>query len=173
MSDLAADVSATIRDVPDFPKPGILFKDITPVLLDPQLFARVCDWFGQGWAGKIDKIVALDARGFLFGTPLVERLDVGVVLVRKKGKLPWETVGVSYDLEYGSAEIELHTDAIQPGERCLVVDDLLATGGTAAATVDLVRKLGGEVVECAFLVELGFLQGRSKLDAPCRSLIIY
>jgi len=174
MADLVADVRAAIRDVPDFPKPGILFYDITPVLADPELFQRVCRWFADAYRDQgIQRIVALDARGFLFGGPLVGELGASLVPVRKKGKLPYQTVSVEYDLEYGSAAIEIHVDAIQPGDKVLVVDDLLATGGTAAATVDLVRRLGGEVVGCVFLVELDFLGGRAKVDAPAKSLIHY
>lgn len=172
MSDLATRVTSVIRDIPDFPKPGVLFKDITPLLLDPELFQEVLNWMGEGWS-KVDRIVAMESRGFLFAAPLVEPLGAGLALARKKGKLPYATLGVDYALEYGSAHLELHVDAIRPGQRVLVVDDLLATGGTAAATVDLVRKAGGEVIGCCFLVELGFLEGRARLDAPVRSLVTF
>jgi adenine phosphoribosyltransferase len=172
MSDLASRVASRIRDIPDFPKPGVLFKDITPLLLDPQLFGQVVAWMGEGW-GRIDKIVAMESRGFIFAAPLVESLKAGLALARKKGKLPFATVGVEYDLEYGAARLEMHVDALRAGERVLVVDDLLATGGTADATVQLVRKAGAEVVGCCFLVELSFLDGRKRLDVPVRSLVTY
>lgn len=170
MGDLATDVSAKLRDIPDFPKPGVLFKDITPVLADPALFRRVVAWMGGGW-GKVDKIVGMESRGFIFAAALVDRLDAGLAPARKKGKLPHATVDVEYSLEYGTATLQMHVDAVTPGERVLIVDDLLATGGTALATVDLVRRLGGEVIGCCFLVELSFLDGRSKLDCPVRSLV--
>lgn len=169
---LSERVNATIRDIPDFPKPGILFKDITPLLLDPPLFSEVIGWMASGW-GEVDRIAAMESRGFLFGAPLVERLSAGLALARKKGKLPYATIGVDYSLEYGSATLELHVDSIHKGDRVLVVDDLLATGGTAAATVELVRKAGGVVIGCCFLVELAFLSGRSRLDVPVRSLVQY
>ena len=173
MDDLSTRVAAQIRDIPDFPKPGILFKDITPVLLDPPLFRDVADWMAEGW-GRVDKVVGMESRGFVFASPLVERIGAGLVLARKLGRLPFETVTTEYALEYGSAHLEIHVDAIAEGERVLVVDDLLATGGTAAATVDLVRKLGGEVVGCAFLIELAFLGGRERLSPfPVEALISY
>ena len=174
MSDLAADVLATIRDVPDFPEPGILFKDITPVLADPALYPRVLDWMAAEFAdAKIDRIVGIEARGFLFGPGLVERLGAGFVPLRKPGKLPHATVGRDYTLEYGQARIEMHKDAIKPGDRVLIVDDLLATGGTMRAAIDIVRECGGEVVGCAFLIELGFLHGNDSIDAPIHSLVRY
>jgi adenine phosphoribosyltransferase len=172
MSDLAARVSSVIRDIPDFPKPGILFKDITPLLLHPPLFREVIGWMAGGW-GQVDRIAAMESRGFLFAAPLVERLQAGLVLARKKGKLPYATLSVDYALEYGNACLEMHVDSVRPGDRVLVVDDLLATGGTADATVQLVRKAGGTVIGCCFLVELGFLQGRARLDVPVRSLVVY
>lgn len=170
MSELSSRVAERIRDIPDFPKPGILFKDITPVLLDPALFGEVIDWMAEGW-GPIDKVVAMESRGFIFAAPLVQRLGAGMVLARKKGKLPYATVGVDYALEYGSARLEIHVDSIREGDRVLVIDDLLATGGTAAATLQLVRKAGGEVVGCCFLIELAFLSGRARLDTPVRTLV--
>lgn len=170
MSDLAARVSNVIRDIPDFPKPGVLFKDITPVLLEPALFCEVLAWMAEGW-GPVDRIAAMESRGFLFGAPLVERLSAGLVLARKRGKLPYATIAVDYALEYGAATLEMHVDSIRPGDRVLVVDDLLATGGTANATIQLVRKAGGTVIGCCFLVELGFLSGRDKIDVPIRSLV--
>ncbi|OGV58054.1 MAG: adenine phosphoribosyltransferase [Lentisphaerae bacterium RIFOXYA12_FULL_48_11] len=157
-------VKAAIRDVPDFPKPGIIFKDITPVLSDPKLFKAVIDLFVKRHKGKrISKIAAIDARGFLFGGAMAERLGVGLVPIRKKGKLPYKTYEETYDLEYGTATISIHQDAFKKGERVVLIDDLLATGGTAAAAAKLIEKAGGKVVEIDFLVELGFLKGRGKL----------
>ncbi|HHO50312.1 MAG TPA: adenine phosphoribosyltransferase [Deltaproteobacteria bacterium] len=170
MQGLAARVASVVRDVPDFPRPGILFKDITPVLADAGLYGEVTAWMGEGW-GSIDKIVAMESRGFLFAPALIGPLDAGLALARKGGKLPYQTTEVSYQLEYGTATLEMHIDAVAPGERVLVIDDLLATGGTAAATVRLVRELGGEVVGCCFLIELSFLSGRQQLDVPVRSLV--
>jgi len=170
MSDLANRVSAILRDIPDFPKPGILFKDITPLLLEPSLYGEVIGWMSEGW-GDVDVLVAMESRGFLFAPAMIGPLDAGLALARKKGKLPHVTEEVTYDLEYGTATLEMHRDSVANGQRVLVVDDLLATGGTARATVDLVRKLGGHVVGCAFIVELGFLEGRAILDVPVRSLV--
>ena len=170
MADLASRVATTIRDVPDFPKEGILFKDITPVLADPALYAEVVAWMCEGW-GQVDRIAAMESRGFLFAPAMIGPLDAGLALARKKGKLPHETVELSYDLEYGQATLQMHVDSVLPGQRVLIVDDLLATGGTARATCELVRKLGGEVVGCCFLIELAFLPGRSVLDVPVRSLV--
>ncbi len=153
-----------IRDVPDFPKPGIVFKDITPLLGDVKSFQGVIDALAKRYADKsIDAIVAVESRGFIFGSALAYRIDAAFVPARKKGKLPYKTESIEYALEYGTDKIEMHTDAIHPGSRVLVVDDVLATGGTAKATCDLIEKLGGKVVECAFVVELGFLKGREKL----------
>ena len=164
-----------IRDVPDFPKPGIMFKDITPLLLDPTAFDEVIDQLVHRHKDKkMDAVVGIESRGFIIGAPLALRLNVPFVLVRKKGKLPADKVEKSYDLEYGQATIEMHRDSIESGQRVLIVDDLLATGGTTAATIDLVEGLGGEVVSCAFVIELGFLKGRSKLpEGKVDSLIIY
>ena len=158
-------VKAAIRDIPDFPKPGIIFKDITPVLADPDLFRSVIDLFSSRYADKgITKIAGIDARGFLFGGAIADRLGAGIVPIRKKGKLPYDTFEETYDLEYGSATLEIHKDAFEPGEKVVIVDDLLATGGTAAASAKLVRQAGGEVVEICFLIELAFLEGRKKLE---------
>lgn len=157
-------LKAAIRDVPDFPKPGILFKDITPVLNDPELFRMAIDLFVERYRNeRLDKVAVIDARGFLFGAPLAYRLGAGVVPVRKKGKLPYRTIEESYSLEYGTATLAMHVDAIRPGERVLLLDDLLATGGTAQATARLIERLGGQVIEIAFLIELAFLKGREKL----------
>ncbi len=168
-----ARLKAAIRDVPGFPKPGILFKDITPLLADGTLFRHAIDCFIQANAGReIDKVVGIDARGFLFGAAAAYALGIGFVPVRKKGKLPWRTERVSYALEYGEAEIEMHADAIAPGEKIVLIDDLLATGGTAAAAARLIAKAGGQLVEAQFLVELEFLQGRAALrGVPIRSFI--
>ena len=174
MGDLAADVRAQIRDVPDFPKPGILFKDITPVLADSVLFQRILRWMSAQFKGEgIDRIVGIESRGFILGAAMVEVVNAGFAPARKAGKLPYDTISVEYALEYGSARLQMHVDAIRPGQRVLIVDDLLATGGTAAATVELVRQLGGHVVGCVFLIELGFLDGRTRLDVPVRALLNY
>lgn len=163
-----------IRDVPDFPKPGIVFKDITPILKNPDLFGKVVDEMAKGLKGKkIDVIAGVESRGFLFGTPLAERLKTAFVPIRKKGKLPYKTVEVSYALEYGNAVIQMHVDAIERGQRVVVVDDLLATGGTSAAACELIEKQGGKVVECAFVIELAFLEGRKKIKVPVSSLVKY
>lgn len=153
-----------IRDIPDFPKPGIIFKDITPLLQNHSAFQKVIETFHERYKGvKLDAILGIESRGFLFGAPLAHQLGIGFVPIRKKGKLPYKTVEMSYDLEYGSATIEMHIDAIKKGSRVVVIDDLLATGGTANAACELVKKQGGLVHECAFVVELGFLNGREKM----------
>ena len=168
-------LTAAIRDVPDFPKPGIVFKDITPILNDAELFREsVALFVSRHRENRIDQVAGIESRGFIFGAALAHELGAGFVPVRKQGKLPAETVDVSYDLEYGSATLELHTDAVQKGNRVLIMDDLLATGGTAAATLSLFQKLGAEVVEIDFLVELGFLQGREKLTGtPIYAPIVF
>jgi adenine phosphoribosyltransferase len=158
-------IKALIRDVPDFPEPGIVFKDITPVLADPIAFSTIIDLivvhFGRG---NVDKVVAIEARGFILGAPVAYHFGAGVVPVRKKGKLPHDTVDQEYVLEYGTASLEIHRDAVKPGERVLIVDDVLATGGTAAAAASLVERIGGTVCGIACLIELGFLGGREKLQ---------
>jgi adenine phosphoribosyltransferase len=157
-------IKSAIRDVPDFPKPGIIFKDITPVLSDPELFSAVIDIFTERLRDKnINKIAAIDARGFLFGGAICDRLDAGLIPIRKKGKLPYKTYEETYDLEYGSATLTIHQDAFSEGDRIALIDDLLATGGTAAASTSLIEQAGGKVVEIDFLVELSFLNGREKL----------
>jgi len=157
-------LKAAIRDVPDFPKPGIIFKDITPILSDPKLFRLAIDTLaGRHKDQKIDKIAAIDARGFLFAGAMCDRMKIGLVPIRKKGKLPWKTFEKSYDLEYGSATLTIHQDAFKPGDRVVLVDDLLATGGTAAASAKLIEQAGGTVVGIDFVVELAFLKGRDKL----------
>ncbi len=168
-------VKALIRDVPDFPKPGILFKDITPMLQDCVAFGQVIDAFAEMYGGQdVQAVVGMESRGFIFGAPLALKMGVPFVPVRKAGKLPADTEKVSYALEYGEATIEIHRDALAPGQRVLVVDDLLATGGTAAATIDLIERLDAKVLACAFVIELAFLEGRGKLgDVPVDSLITY
>lgn len=171
---LLLELQRTIRDVPDFPKPGILFKDITPVLMNAGLFARTLDALAEPWkGGQIDAIVAIESRGFLFGAGLAERLAAPLVLVRKKGKLPYTTISESYALEYGEATLELHTDALQKGHRVLIVDDLLATGGTADAAAKLVGRQGAVVAGYQFVIELGFLDGGKRLGPTSRALVRY
>ena len=165
MTHAAVDLASFIRPVPDFPKPGILFRDITPLLADPGALAEAVRLMAAPWRDAgIGAIAAVEARGFLFGAPLAYALGVGFVPVRKQGKLPGKTTGHEYALEYGHDRIEMHDDAIDAGDKVLVIDDLLATGGTAQATVMLVRGLGGTVVECAFVVDLPDLGGRAKLE---------
>lgn len=165
MTLLKTRLEAAIRAVPDFPKPGILFRDITPVLEDPLLCRAVVEGFREALqATPIDAIAGIESRGFLFGMPLALALGVPFVTVRKKGKLPYRTVSYSYDLEYGSAEVEMHVDVVKPGMRVLVHDDLLATGGTAAAAAELVRMQGGSVSGFSFLIELSFLNGVQRLS---------
>jgi adenine phosphoribosyltransferase len=158
-------IKALIRDVPDFPEPGVVFKDITPVLADPLAFSTIIDLivvhFGRG---NVDKVVGIEARGFLLAAPVAYHFGAGFVPVRKKGKLPHETIGEEYVLEYGTATLEIHKDAVRPGERVLVVDDVLATGGTARAAATLVERIGGTVCGIACLIELEFLHGREKVE---------
>ena len=154
----------SIRDVPDFPKPGIIFKDITPILADPDLLSlsiKALASFVED--SSIDKVIGIDARGFIFGSLVADSLGKGFIPVRKEGKLPWKTESESYELEYGQSVIEIHQDAVLPGERILIIDDLLATGGTAAAAIKLVNRLGGIVDSAAFFIELKFLNGRELL----------
>jgi adenine phosphoribosyltransferase len=157
-------LKAHIRDIPDFPKPGIVFKDITPILSDGQLFRLAVTIFAERYQRKsVEKIVAIDARGFIFGGALAHYLGIGLAVVRKKGKLPYESHEAEYELEYGQGVLEIHTDAVKPGQRVVIIDDLLATGGTAEAAAKLVAKCGGEIVELAFLVEISVLKGRERL----------
>jgi adenine phosphoribosyltransferase len=161
----AEELRAKIREIPDFPKPGILFYDITTLLKDPVAYKESIDLMLEPWrADKVDLVVGMESRGFIFSAPMAYLLDAGLVPVRKLGKLPAETITVEYALEYGSNTLEIHRDAIQPGQRVLVVDDLLATGGTVRGTIDLVERLQGEVVGLGFLVELEFLKGRDRLQ---------
>lgn len=175
ISDSIEKLRAAVRDVPDFPKPGIIFKDITPILSDGTLFRASIDAFLEQCRGKeVDKIVGIDARGFLFGSAVAYELRVGFVPLRKKGRLPYKTESAKYSLEYGEAEMELHVDAIERGERIVLIDDLLATGGTAASAAALITKVGGNLVEAQFLIELEFLHGREKLGStPVVSFLKY
>ncbi len=168
-------LKANIRDVPDFPKPGIVFKDITPILANGQLFRLAVTIFAERYQRKsVERIVAIDARGFIFGGALAHYLGVGLTVVRKKGKLPYKSHEQEYALEYGHGILEMHIDAIEKRQRVVIIDDLLATGGTAEAAARLVEMCGGEVVELAFLVELGFLKGRERLAKyPVFSAISY
>jgi len=158
------DISRRIRDVPDFPKPGILFKDITPLLLDPKAFRRAVELMTAPFRGdRISRVVSIESRGFLLGAPIALALEAGLVPMRKPGKLPAERGRVEYALEYGTDALEMHSDAVGAADRVLIVDDVLATGGTAAAAAQLVRKHGAGVVGCTFLIELDFLHGRGRL----------
>jgi len=170
-----ADLKNAVRNIPDFPKPGIQFKDITPVLADARLFSGCIDLLTANYPpGSVDTVVGIDARGFIFAAAVAIKLQAGFVPVRKKGKLPHHTHEQSYELEYGSNTIAIHVDAFKPGSRVLLVDDLLATGGTAAAAAALVQKAGGKILEISFFIELSFLKGREKLKGwPVRSLLAF
>jgi len=158
-------IKEMVRDIPDFPKPGIVFKDITPLLAKPDRFYQAIDMIAEQYKGKsIDQVVCVEARGFILGSLLAYKLGAGIVPVRKPGKLPHQTIQTTYALEYGTDTLEIHADAITPGNRILIVDDLLATGGTMAAAVDLIKKLKGDIVGIAFLIELKFLKGHEKLE---------
>lgn len=164
--DLVERIKSAIRDIPDFPKPGVVFKDITPVLGDPALFAGAIDLLAARHTGRrISKIAAIDARGFIFAGALATRLGTGIIPIRKTGKLPFETLQADYVLEYGTARVEMHSDACGPGDDVLLIDDLLATGGTAEASIRLVESAGSRIVGVDFLIELTFLNGRQRLQA--------
>ena len=175
MAGLALDLQAAIRTIPDYPKAGILFRDITTLLGDPRAFRRSVDELVQPWAGsKIDKVAGIEARGFIIGGAVAHQLSAGFVPIRKRGKLPHETVRIAYSLEYGLDEMEMHRDAIKPGEKTILVDDLIATGGTAEAAVKLLKELGAEVLAAVFVIDLPDLGGRArieKLDVPVRTLV--
>lgn len=175
MNELAVALRDTVRDVPDFPQPGILFRDITPVLADAALFYRVVDALAEAWHDRgIDVVAGIESRGFIFGGAVAARLGAGFVPIRKPGKLPHRRVRIDYDLEYGSDALEAHADAVQAGARVLIVDDVLATGGTADAAATLIRQLGGVTAAAAFVLELGFLNGRERLpQLPVCSLLTY
>ncbi len=165
MNNTVEELKALIRDVPDFPQPGIVFKDITPLLADENAFSSVIDLIVVHYGrGNIDKVVGIEARGFILASPVAYHFGAGFVPVRKSGKLPWETEREEYSLEYGTATLEIHQDSVRPGERVLIVDDVLATGGTARATARLVERLGGKVVGIACLIELTFLDGRKAVE---------
>jgi adenine phosphoribosyltransferase len=157
------DLARYIRDIPDFPKPGIVFKDITPLLADSLAFRATVDQFVERYRGKVDMVLGIESRGFLVGGPVAYGLGTGLALVRKPGKLPHQTYQATYALEYGTDSLEIHHDAVGNGHRVLIIDDLLATGGTASAAVELVERCGGQVVGCAFIIELAFLNGRKRL----------
>jgi|SRR5438445_9711875 len=171
----AAEIERAIRNIPDFPKPGIQFKDITPLLADSRLFAGSIELLTNHFKpGDVDAIVGIDARGFIFAAAAAIRLQAGFIPIRKKGKLPYQTHEQEYDLEYGSNVVAIHVDALKTGSRVLLIDDLLATGGTAAAAAELVKRLGAQILEISFLIELKFLNGREKLKGyPIRSLVVY
>jgi adenine phosphoribosyltransferase len=168
-------LKACIRNIPDFPKPGIQFKDITPLVKDPVMLRLVARELSRPFRDmKLTAVAGMEARGFIFGTLAALELDIGFIPLRKPGKLPYDVQSISYDLEYGSAELQIHSDAVSKGDRVILVDDLIATGGTAAASCKLIEKLGAEVVGCAFVIELDALRGRDKLSAyPVHSLIHY
>jgi adenine phosphoribosyltransferase len=171
------DLKATVRTIPDYPKPGILFRDITTLLADARAFRRSVDELVQPWAGnKIDKVAGIEARGFILGGAVAHQVSAGFVPIRKKGKLPHTTVRVAYSLEYGLDEMEMHSDAVRPGERIILVDDLIATGGTAQAAVTLLRSLGAELLAACFIIELPELGGCARLQAlqvPVRTLVAF
>jgi adenine phosphoribosyltransferase len=170
-----AEIETAIRNIPDFPKPGIQFKDITPLLADARLFSGTIDLLTEHFApGTVDAVVGIDARGFIFAAAAAKKLNAGFIPIRKKGKLPYKTVEQDYALEYGHSTVAIHTDALKAGARVLLVDDLLATGGTAGAAAALIHKLGATIVEASFLIELKFLNGRKRLEGfPVRSLVAY
>src|SRR5215469_5056223 len=170
-----SEIERAIRNIPDFPKAGIQFKDITPVLADARLFSGAIDMLIDGFKpGMVDAVVGIDARGFIFAAAAAVKLEAGFIPIRKKGKLPYKTHEQDYALEYGTATIAVHVDALKPESRVLLIDDLLATGGTAAAAAALVQTLGAKILEVAFLIELSFLGGRDKLKQyPLRSLVVY
>jgi adenine phosphoribosyltransferase len=168
------DLKDCIRDIPDFPKPGIVFKDITPLLADGEAFRATVDRFVERFRGRVDMVLGIESRGFIIGAAVAYGLGVGVAIVRKPGKLPSRTYAASYELEYGKDSLEIHDDAFVGGTRVLIVDDLLATGGTASAAIELAERCGGKVVACAVVIELGFLDGRRRLPGrEVVSLITY
>ncbi len=170
-----AEIQQAIRNIPDFPQPGIQFKDITPVLASPRLFNGSVELLIQNFKpGMVDAVVGIDARGFIFAAAAAVKLHAGFVPVRKKGKLPYKTIEQTYELEYGTSTVAMHVDALQSGSRVLLIDDLLATGGTAAAAAELVKRLGGQILEISFLIELSYLKGRERLRGyPVRSLVVF
>ncbi len=175
VADSIERLRGAVRDVPNFPKHGVVFKDITPILVDAALFRASIDCFLERCRSlAVEKVVGIDARGFLFGSAVAYALGVGFVPIRKKGKLPFKTASAAYSLEYGDAEVEMHVDSIEPGDKIVLIDDLLATGGTSAAAAALIRKAGGDLLEAQFLIELEFLDGRPKLEpTPVVSFLKY
>lgn len=173
--NISTRLRSAIRNIPDFPKPPVLFRDITPILSDPELFrATIAEFVKRCRIVKPDKIAGIDARGFLFGATVAHELGIGFVPIRKKGKLPFKTIGEPYSLEYGNSEVEVHIDAFKQGERVVLIDDLLATGGTAAAAIKLIQRTGANIVEAQFLIELTDLNGRQLLkDVPVFSIVSY
>ena len=170
----ADDLKRLVRDVPDFPKPGILFRDVTPLLLEPRALRAAVDAIAAPFRDAgIQRVLGVESRGFIFGAPVALALGAGFALARKAGKLPYQTFAASYALEYGEDHVEMHVDAVARGQRVLVVDDLIATGGTAAAAVKLARMAGGEVIGASFLIELAALGGAKALDVPCRAVLKY
>ena len=170
----ADEIKKLIRDVPDFPQPGILFRDITPLIGDAHGLAAVVDQVAEQWLSKVDQVLGIESRGFIIGAPVAYRLGVGFTIARKPGKLPYLTIAENYELEYGTAALQVHQDGLGGRSRVLIVDDLLATGGTALAAVRLVHKLGGQVTGCAFVIELSGLRGRQRLEPViCSSLVQY
>jgi adenine phosphoribosyltransferase len=174
MMTSAEDLKKLVRNIPDFPQPGILFRDITPLISDAHGLAAVVDQIAEPWLGQVDRVLGIESRGFIIGAPVAYRLGVGLTIARKPGKLPFNTVAESYELEYGRAELQMHQDSFDSSSRVLIVDDLLATGGTALAAIRLAHRLGGKVAGCAFVIELKSLGGRHRL-APisCVSLLEY
>jgi adenine phosphoribosyltransferase len=170
----ADEMKKLIRDIPDFPQPRILFRDITPLISDARGLAAIVDQVAEPWLGKVDQVLGIESRGFIIGAPVAYRLGVGLTIARKPGKLPYLTIAENYELEYGTAALQVHQDSLEGRSRVLIVDDLLATGGTALAAVRLVHKLGGEVTGCAFVIELSALRGRQRLGpVTCSSLVQY
>jgi adenine phosphoribosyltransferase len=170
----ADELRRLVRDIPDFPKPGILFRDVTPLLLDPRALRAAAEAIAAPFrAAGVERVLGIESRGFIFGAPVALALGAGFALVRKEGKLPFEKFAASYALEYGEDHVEMHVDAVGRGQRVLIVDDLIATGGTAAAAVALARQAGAEVVGATFLIELGALGGRSRLDTRCHAVLRY
>jgi adenine phosphoribosyltransferase len=168
------EIKKLIRDIPDFPQPGILFRDITPLIGDAHGLAAIVDQVAEPWLGKVDQVLGIESRGFIIGAPVAYRLGVGLTIARKPGKLPYLTVDENYELEYGTAALQVHQDGLGGRSRVLIVDDLLATGGTALAAVRLVQKLSGQVAGCAFVIELSALHGRQRLaPVTCSSLVQY
>ena len=175
MSTVAQQLKDCVRDIPDFPSPGVVFKDITPLLADAEAFGATVDGIAAAFDGEdVDRVLGIEARGFIIAAPVAYRFGAGFTPVRKAGKLPWQVEKEEYELEYGSDLLEIHKDAVEPGDRVLILDDVLATGGTAAATIRLVEKLGGTVVGLGFIIELGFLGGRDRLTGRrVESLVTY